>query len=45
MHEYELIEDNDFYDPDHIAELERRYNDMKLGRNMHEHELIEDNDE
>ena len=34
-----------FYDPEHIAELERRFTDAKAGRNMHEHELIEDDDE
>ena len=34
-----------FYDPEHIAELERRLEDAKAGRNMHEHELIEDYDE
>lgn len=34
-----------FYLPKHIAELERRYNDMKMGKNIHEHELIEDDNE
>lgn len=29
-----------FYNPEHIAELERRFADVKAGRNMHEHELI-----
>ena len=34
-----------FYDPEHIAELERRFADMKAGRNVQIHELIEDDDE
>lgn len=34
-----------FYSDEHIAELERRYADVKAGRNMHEHELIEEDDE
>ena len=34
-----------FYSSEHIAELERRYADVKAYRNMQEHELIEDNEE
>ncbi|MBD5081888.1 MAG: type II toxin-antitoxin system RelB/DinJ family antitoxin [Ruminococcaceae bacterium] len=34
-----------FYNPEHIAELEKRFADAKAGRNMHEHELIEVSDE
>ena len=33
-----------FYSSEHIAELERRYADVKAYRNMQEHELIEDNE-
>lgn len=31
-----------FYDPEHMAILERRIADIKAGRNVHEHELIEE---
>ena len=34
-----------FYSPEHIAELEKRYADVKANCSMHEHEPIEDSTE
>ena len=42
---FEITTKDPFYSPEHIAELERRYNDMKAERNVHEHEIIEVDEE